>query len=75
METPDNCKGKFTAHGSLQTNSFNLKRVPGDCHLDEIQPSVSLVLEKDVWTTGHNFLVCGDGDVPEDLCVLVFMYR
>ena len=53
-------------------SSFNLEIVPGDCHLDEVQLSVSLILEKDVWMTGHNFLVRGDRNVPEDLCALVF---
>ena len=64
---------KVPVLGQLLGSSFNLERVPGDCHL-KIQPSVSLVLEKDVWTTRHNFLVRGDGDVPEDNCMLVFMY-
>ena len=40
-----------------------------------MQSPVPHVLQKDVWTTGHNILVCGDGDIPEDLCVLIFMDR
>ena len=46
----------------LLSFSFNLGRVPGNCHFIEIEPSVSLVFEKDVWMMGYNFLVSGDED-------------
>ena len=37
--------------------------------------SVHLVLEEDVWTTGHNISVSGDRDVPDDLRAMVFKNR
>ena len=30
------------------------ERVPGNCHINEIELSVPLVLEKDIWMMGHN---------------------
>ena len=59
---------KFPILGQLLGSSFYLERVPCNYHLDEIQSPGPLVLEKDVWMTGHNIFVRGDGD----LCVLVF---
>ena len=69
---PSQVNKKVPILGQLLGSSFNLGKVQGDCYLNEIDPSVPLVLEKEVWMTGQNILVHGNGDVQEDLCVLVF---
>ena len=37
--------------------------------------SVHLVLEEDVWTTGHNISIRGDRDATKDLHAMVVTYR
>ena len=44
-------------------------------YLNEIKVSVHLVLEEDVWTTGHNISIRGDRDATKDFHTMVVTYR
>ena len=72
--SPQVC-AKFLILGLLLGSSFLLDRIPGNSHLNEIEVPFHLVLEEDVWTTGHNISVHGDRDVPKDLSAMVFTDR